>query len=73
MIGISHISYILGKNRVDTIKHGESIGATEALIREKIGALSVYVKNKDEETSDLAVEACNKLFEESGTDRAVSP
>ena len=67
-IGIQSIgSYIPGKS-IDNYKQAESFEKGKDFIDEKIGAMTLALKDEDQDTSDLAVQAVKKLLAKSSVD-----
>jgi len=62
MLGIKAIGIYLPQNKLDNIKQGARFGESEIFVLDKIGALRLPRKEKDEETSDLAVMAIMDLL-----------
>jgi 3-oxoacyl-[acyl-carrier-protein] synthase III len=62
MIGLARIAYHVPDERVDNLELARALGATEALVRDKIGFLRAARKPDASETSDLAIEAVRKLL-----------
>jgi 3-oxoacyl-[acyl-carrier-protein] synthase III len=63
MIGIKAIAGYLPENLVSNIDRAEEAGKDQAFITDKIGFTSLCRKNKDHETSDLCVNAFDRLLE----------
>jgi 3-oxoacyl-[acyl-carrier-protein] synthase-3 len=62
MLGIKGIGIYLPQNKVDNVKQGISFGESEIFVLDKIGALHLPRKDKNDETSDLAVMAIMDLL-----------
>jgi 3-oxoacyl-[acyl-carrier-protein] synthase-3 len=62
MIGLARIAYHIPDERVDNLELARTLGATEALVRDKIGFLRAARKPAASETSDLAIEAVRKVL-----------
>lgn len=63
---ISAIASYIPSNTIDNIAQGAKFGETENFIKEKIGAIKLSHLNPDEDTSDIAVKAVERLIEKSG-------
>ena len=66
MIGIEHISTYIPSSRINNLTRLEQFDITESFIYEKIGMVSLAVKDEQDDTSDLCVKAVRKLVEEKG-------
>ena len=64
MIGIKAIASYIPPRAVDNIARAEAFGETEDFLRNKIGALRLPLKEAGQETSDLAMQAVQALFEQ---------
>jgi 3-oxoacyl-[acyl-carrier-protein] synthase-3 len=62
MIGLARIACYIPEERVDNLELAQKLGATEALVRDKIGFLRAARKPAECETSDLAVEAVRRVL-----------
>ncbi len=65
MIGIEKITYALGDVRINNYDRATALGATDDLIKNKIGIESVRRKMADQDTSDIALQAAQKIFDSS--------
>lgn len=63
---ISAIASYIPSNTIDNIAQGAKFGETENFIKEKIGAIKLSHLSPDEDTSDIAVKAVERLIEKSG-------
>jgi 3-oxoacyl-[acyl-carrier-protein] synthase-3 len=70
MIGLARIATYVPEARVDNLELARALGATEALVRDKIGFLRSARKPAASETSDLAVEAVRRLLGDARMDAA---
>jgi len=64
MIGIKAIASYIPETVRDNYLQAETLGEKKSFIDNKIGAISLPIMNKDEDTSDLAVFAVRKLLED---------
>ena len=64
MIGIKAIATYLPPQAIDNIAQAKEFGETEDFLRNKIGALRLPRKEAGQETSDLAMQAVQALFEQ---------
>ena len=62
MIGIEKICFQLGEDQIDNFDRKEELDVSEEFILNKIGARYLSRKKADQETSDLAAIACEKIF-----------
>lgn len=69
MIGIKAISSYLPNETIDNLQQAKKFGQTEDFITDKIGALRLPVAKMEQQTSDLAVAAVEKLLEENELQR----
>ena len=63
MIGIKSIASFVPKQHIDNVAQAKAYGESEEYIEKKIGAVRLPRKNRDQDTSDLAEQACLNLFE----------
>jgi len=66
MIGIEHISTYVPANRIENLSRLEKFDINESFISDKIGMVSLAVKDHGDQTSDLCVKAVNQLLIERG-------
>ena len=69
MIGIEEIGVYIPNNKIDNLKKIEAFGLDENFLKDKIGVLRRAQKEKDQNTSDLCVEAFRKLEQKTGLDK----
>lgn len=69
MIGIRAIASYLPENHLDNLHQAEHFGESEHFITDKIGALRLPVKKPDQDTSDLAVQAVERLCRQHGLEK----
>ena len=63
-LGIAAVAAYIPEDYLDNLERAPALDAGEDLLRDKIGVLKVSRKRADEETSDLAVKAVRRLFEQ---------
>lgn len=63
MIGIQEIASYIPQNRLSNYDLKEKFEMDDTFIEEKIGVKEISIKNKNQDTSDLCVEAFNRLTE----------
>jgi 3-oxoacyl-[acyl-carrier-protein] synthase-3 len=63
-LGIAAVAAYIPDDYLDNLERAPALDAGEDLLRDKIGVLKVSRKHADEETSDLAVKAVRRLFEQ---------
>ena len=63
ILGIAAIATYIPDDYLDNLARAAALDAGEDLLRDKIGVLRVSRKAADEETSDLAVKAVQRLFD----------
>ncbi len=63
-LGIKHISYALGSNKVDNLKNAEQLGKDASFIKEKIGFSFLRRLGKEQSLLDLCKDAYEKLEQE---------
>lgn len=66
MIGIRAIASYVPSQGIDNIEQAAQFGETPAFISDKIGAIHLPVKGVEQETSDLAVAAVQRLLDATG-------
>ena len=66
MIGISDIAYYIPEERISNFERKDKFQTNEDFIENKIGIVSVAVKNTVDDTSDLAIKAVKNLVNKSG-------
>jgi len=66
MIGVRAISSYIPESRLDNIKQAEKFGETANFIHNKIGAITLPVKDSGSEASDLSVKAVMALSSQHG-------
>ncbi len=66
MIGIEHISTYVPTTRIENLSRLEKFDINETFISDKIGMVSLAVKDHGDQTSDLCVKAVNQLLIEKG-------
>ena len=64
MIGIKAIASYLPKKNIDNYEQGKKFGETDKFVLNKIGAVCLPRKEKEQETSDLAEQAVLNLLEQ---------
>jgi 3-oxoacyl-[acyl-carrier-protein] synthase-3 len=62
MLGIEDIAVYLPERREPNLRSMERFGVTEAFLSDKIGVLHRTIKGDDEDTSDMALEALERLI-----------
>ena len=61
-LGICEIGSYMPPDRIDSLARAEEFGVEPEFLRDKVGITRVSRKRPEQQTSDLAVEACNALF-----------
>lgn len=64
MLGISKIAYYLPSNKLTAQDLSKQYGFEEKFITDKLGVQQLFVSDKNEFASDLAVKAVKKIFKE---------
>ncbi len=68
MIGLTRLAYHIPERRVDNAEVARRVGASDALLRDKIGFLRTARMPAGTETSDLGVHAVRRLLEDAALD-----
>lgn len=63
MIGIKAVAKFIPANSIDNVARAQYFGETEEFLRAKIGAVRLSLKENDQETSDIALQAVNALLD----------
>lgn len=63
MIGIRSIASYIPQGRIDNIAQARSFGRDEDFVINKLGTTTLSVKDEDQETSDLCVQAVENLLQ----------
>lgn len=66
MIGIRATASYVPENRLDNLRQAEKFGETPSFIKDKIGATVLPVKDAEQKTSDLALNAVERLCSQHG-------
>lgn len=61
-LGIASIASYVPEGQIDNVEQAAAFGESREFVEHKIGALTLSRKAATEDTSDLAVKACEKLF-----------
>ena len=61
-LGIASIASYVPKGQIDNVEQAAAFGESREFVERKIGALTLSRMAPTEDTSDLAVKACEKLF-----------
>lgn len=69
MNGIEAIAVYIPEQRVSNMAIREQFEVDEAFLKDKIGVLNRAIKGADEDTSDMAVKALERLLEQTGLAR----
>lgn len=69
MNGIEAIAVYIPEQRVSNLALMEKFKVDEAFLKDKIGVINRAVKNEDDDTSDMAVKALERLLEQTGLAR----
>lgn len=63
-VGIADIAYYLPDDRLCNLERAPALDASEELLRDKIGVMRVSRKGPQQQASDLAILAAQKLFDQ---------